>query len=200
MTEPKDYEWWEWRLDHALGDERRIRLQRAAARADLEPHEFLRRLVDRALKAAPKAKKPDLFETPAFKAFWDAYPWKAGKAEALKAWHEVVLGREVAGHFARILDSLEKHKRSRAWQEDGGKYIPRASTWLRQRRWEDEVRLVDKPGNGAARGPSLEERKVAARRQITTAGYSHHFTMFKRLEEAPTHEALSALLDEWGIG
>ena len=39
----------------------------------------------------------------------------------------------------KVLKSLSLLKNSDEWTKDDGKYIPHPSTWLNQRRWEDEV-------------------------------------------------------------
>jgi hypothetical protein len=36
-----------------------------------------------------------------------------------------------------ILDGVNRASRSDQWRKDGGQFIPFASTWLNQRRWED---------------------------------------------------------------
>ena len=38
-----------------------------------------------------------------------------------------------------ILSALSRQKQTPQWTKDNGQYIPNASTWLNQRRWEDEV-------------------------------------------------------------
>ena len=35
--------------------------------------------------------------------------------------------------------ALETQKKSDQWQRDNGAFIPHASTWLNQQRWEDEL-------------------------------------------------------------
>ena len=39
----------------------------------------------------------------------------------------------------KVLKSLSLLENSDEWTKDDGKYIPHPSTWLNQRRWEDEV-------------------------------------------------------------
>lgn len=38
----------------------------------------------------------------------------------------------------QIMDAVMTQKHSEQWVKDGGQFIPHASTWLNQRRWEDE--------------------------------------------------------------
>ena len=38
-----------------------------------------------------------------------------------------------------MLAAIEKQKQSAQWQDNGGQFIPHPSTWLNQRRWEDEL-------------------------------------------------------------
>lgn len=68
--------------------------------------------------------------------FWDDYPRKVNKAQAIKAWEKLRPDPELA---AKIKTALNHAKQSRDWTKDDGAFIPHASTWLNQRRWEDEV-------------------------------------------------------------
>lgn len=67
----------------------------------------------------------------AFLAFWDAYPRKAGKQDAKKAFGKVTEPLE------KLLDAIEQQKKSKQWQRDDGQYIPYPATWLNQGRWDD---------------------------------------------------------------
>lgn len=75
-----------------------------------------------------------------FSEFWAAYPRKAGKGAAEKAWAKLKADDALT---ETILAAIEKHKTSDQWKKDGGKYIPHPSTWLNQRRWEDEVESAE---------------------------------------------------------
>ena len=94
-----------------------------------------------------RAKAPD-YDADGFAAFWAAYPKKAGKADALKAWNklapDVVLQEQMG-------KALEVQKQSQQWRKDGGQYIPMPATWLNGRRWEDEAPQTQ-----------VEQRKKAA--------------------------------------
>ena len=76
------------------------------------------------------AYKPDWFD-----ALWKIYPKKNAKIAAQKKWDALKPDRETC---RAILAGLERDKRSDQWQRDGGKYIPMLSTYLNQRRWEDQ--------------------------------------------------------------
>ena len=41
--------------------------------------------------------------------------------------------------LSAILSSLDYLKTTDQWQRDNGKYIPNPSTWLNQKRWQDEA-------------------------------------------------------------
>lgn len=71
-----------------------------------------------------------------FAEFWSAYPLKKAKATAEKAWAKLKPSAELQ---ASILSAIAAHKLSADWMRDGGQYIPHPTTWLNQRRWEDEV-------------------------------------------------------------
>ena len=89
-------------------------------------------------KAEPKprargkrsAYKPDWFD-----ALWKIYPKKNAKLAAQKKWDALKPDRETC---RAILAGLERDKRSEQWQKDKGQYIPLLSTYLHQRRWEDQ--------------------------------------------------------------
>jgi hypothetical protein len=66
-----------------------------------------------------------------FLSFWHAYPSKTGKGEAWKSWNKN--GRPP---LDIILQAIETQKKGRRWIEG---YIPNPSTWLNQKRWEDEI-------------------------------------------------------------
>ena len=85
-----------------------------------------------------------------FDRFWQAYPKKKAKQDAMKAWAklapDMALCREMSA-------ALKWQKQSEQWTRDGGQYIPHPGKWLRQRLWEDEP---DGP-DGAADEPGGEE-------------------------------------------
>ena len=69
-----------------------------------------------------------------FEKFWSKYPnKKCGKSTAFNAWKKQNGSRPPAEDLISI---LENHKSSEQWQRDGGQYIPMATTWLNQKRWE----------------------------------------------------------------
>jgi hypothetical protein len=70
----------------------------------------------------------------AFEKFWDAYPKKAGRAAAFAAW--VVLDPDEL-LVGVILAGVGKARRSAAWQNAEGRFVPRAAAWLVDRRWEE---------------------------------------------------------------
>lgn len=87
-------------------------------------------------ESKPKARgrrsayKPDWFD-----ALWKIYPRKDAKAAAQKKWDALRPDRETC---RAMMAGLERDKRSEQWQRDGGRYIPMLSTYLNQRRWEDQ--------------------------------------------------------------
>ena len=67
-----------------------------------------------------------------FDLFWESYPRKTGKQEAMKAFARVKVPLDT------LLNALEIQRRSDQWVRDGGRYIPYPATWLNQARWEDD--------------------------------------------------------------
>lgn len=72
----------------------------------------------------------------AFSIFWDAYPRRVGRTAAEKAFNKLKPSGPV---LEAMLVALAQQKRQPQWTKDGGQFIPHASTWINQRRWEDEI-------------------------------------------------------------
>ncbi len=70
-----------------------------------------------------------------FDRFWRAYPRRESKAEAVKWWQR---HRPDEATVALMLDAIARKMQAAEWQQEGGRYINLPSTWLNQRRWEDE--------------------------------------------------------------
>lgn len=95
-------------------------------------------------RTEPAGAAPSIQEQ-RFAEFWQLYPKKVGKADALKAWKRAKVTAEL---FERILDALSWQKESEQWHRDGGRFIPNPSTWINQGRWDNEPTEIP---NGSAR-------------------------------------------------
>lgn len=77
--------------------------------------------------------RPELFER-----FWKKYPLRGGRRDgrlaAVKAWDKLKPGMELCRIMSRALD---RKNWPESWTRDDGRYIPKASTWLNGRQWED---------------------------------------------------------------
>lgn len=80
--------------------------------------------------------------TPGFDQFWQAYPRKVGKAEALRAWHKMGL-EPLAGMIAQ---AVRAHIDGGQFSPDP-KYILYPVRWLTYRRFDDEAAAPDESGN-----------------------------------------------------
>ncbi len=78
-----------------------------------------------------------------FDSFWNAYPKKQAKTEAIKAFLKLTPDKEL---LDKMLEAIELFSRSDSWKYDNGRYIPLPSTWLNGKRWEDETITVKKKG------------------------------------------------------
>ena len=72
-----------------------------------------------------------------FREFWEQCARKVGKGTARR-----IFLRLPASLKPKIFAALELQKKSKQWQEDGGKYIPHPSTWLNREGWEDEADIL----------------------------------------------------------
>ena len=86
-----------------------------------------------------------------FEEFWSAYPVHIRKDRARTAFSHVDVPLQV------LLDAIRKQKRSHIWLKEGGRFIPHPDTWLRDRRWEDELpTAVPKGASGELGEAELE--------------------------------------------
>jgi hypothetical protein len=91
-----------------------------------------------------------------FDAFWHAYPRKVAKSAAAKAWAKLKAKPDLQD---AVMAGLDRAKASRQWSKDGGAFIPHASTWLNQRRWEDEPDGGSGDGSDQSMRDFLREQK-----------------------------------------
>ena len=75
----------------------------------------------------------------AFAKFWQAYPRKTARKKALESFRRV---KPDDALLAVMLQSVTAHQATDQWRRG---IIPHASTWLNQRRWEDELTAATKP-------------------------------------------------------
>ncbi len=80
-------------------------------------------------------KPPKGADADGFDEFWQAYPRKAGKGDALRAWKKIKPSAELR---SRIAAAIEAAKGCDQWQRENGRFIPNPATWLNQGRWEDD--------------------------------------------------------------
>lgn len=91
---------------------------------------------------------------PGFDRFWEAYPKKVSKEDAIRAFNRIGVDDILLG---RILSAIQKQKQTAQWQEDGGRFVPYPATWLNGRRWEDEVQAAPAGGPGPAPRPVVAQ-------------------------------------------
>lgn len=72
-----------------------------------------------------------------FESFWKQYPRKVAKRTALKSWQKL---NPVEQQLAS--EAIIKHIEYWKLKDTGAEYIPHASTWLNQGRWEDELDMT----------------------------------------------------------
>jgi len=85
-----------------------------------------------------------------FVEFWQAYPNKAKRKDAARAWRQVTAQRPP---LPDLLAALDDFKSTPQWVRDAGAFIPHASTWLRGQRWTEV-----QPSSSASENSEKKER------------------------------------------
>lgn len=73
-----------------------------------------------------------------FNQFYDKYPKKKAKPQALKAFLKLSPNDEL---LTLILMGVEKYSQTEDWRKEDGKYIPLPASFLNGRRWEDDIKI-----------------------------------------------------------
>lgn len=90
----------------------------------------------------------DNFYPSDFLSFWNLFPKKTGKGDALKAWKKIKPSDSLR---KKIVASVQEHiDKDAQWSRDDGRFIPNPSTFLNQRRFDDEV-IAGKLDTGASK-------------------------------------------------
>ena len=84
-----------------------------------------------------------------FKNFWSAYPKKAGKDAAKKAFAKRKFDEQA---FEKVMAALNEQKASEQWVKDAGQFIPHPATWLNQGRFDDELMVGGQQASSAFSG------------------------------------------------
>jgi hypothetical protein len=81
-----------------------------------------------------QGKKPADVLPSDFGLFWDAYPRKVKRLDAVRAW----LNAKHLPPIAGLLAAVETAKASEDWRKDGGKFIPYPASYINGERWTDK--------------------------------------------------------------
>jgi hypothetical protein len=79
---------------------------------------------------------PELAKLSDFELFWECYPRKKAKLDALKAWQQTAGVRPAIEQIIAAIEDMVKEHDSRA--DPKYTYLPFPATWLRQGRFFDE--------------------------------------------------------------
>ncbi len=87
---------------------------------------------------SPRARKLPHELPTGFLEFWEAWPKKDARSDAVRAWCQQRLDTD-ARRRAEAMAGLAGWKQQPQWTKDGGRYIPNPGTWLRGERWSDQA-------------------------------------------------------------
>ena len=102
-----------------------------------------------------------------FDSFWKFYPRKASKDAARKAWIKL---RPDVHVMQMIADNVKERVEKGEWRKDNQSFILHASTYLNQKRWEDEV--VDQQTQTQTRTNPDSMKSVSVMEKITDRSWA----------------------------
>jgi hypothetical protein len=71
-----------------------------------------------------------------FEDFWDIYPKKRGKETAKNSWYKLKGDEHL---YCDICNAVIAWSQTEDWLKNDGQFVPNASTFLNQKRWQDEI-------------------------------------------------------------
>lgn len=77
-----------------------------------------------------------------FNKFWEAYPKHISKVNALRVWNKLKPDLDLTN---KIIDSVERFKKTFSWNKNNGQFIPYPTSFLINERWNDEIEVNIQP-------------------------------------------------------
>lgn len=96
--------------------------------------------------AEPSKPEPENLYTDEFNEFWKAYPNKSGKKPAARAFKKLRARRSSRAFLDELIEDVTTRAKSFDWKKNNGQYIPMASTYLNQERWDDPAPVTTSDG------------------------------------------------------
>ena len=87
-----------------------------------------------------------------FIEFWKLYPRKVAKAAAERSWKK--LSNKTIQNIFNVI-----HEHLIRWKKTEIQFIPHASTWLNQKRWEDELESLPENENKSSIYKNIEKER-----------------------------------------
>lgn len=114
-------------------------------------------------KEGEEAPLSPVGEEDCFDILWKQHPNKKAKKDAQKAWKQV---EKIRPGIEELLRLHAIQCRWKAWNDNGGKFVPYMGTWLRGERWND-----------SKEEPVVTFREVPVDKSMQTAGVGRAVTL-----------------------
>ena len=92
--------------------------------------------------------------TNGFDLFYSPYPKKMARGDAEKAFKVISPDSDL---IQKMVAAIDNQKKSKDWLKDNGKWIPLPASWLRGKRWDDEVEISEEVNTDAIRRKKMED-------------------------------------------
>lgn len=113
-------------------EDSRLRQRRRRGREDVTPN-----VTSYSSSSSSKDPPTPMGLESLFLIWWEAYPLKIAKQDAVKAWAKI---HPDQGLLDKMLAAIDVQSKSQKWMKDEGAFIPHPASWLNKRRWEDDLK------------------------------------------------------------
>ena len=116
-----------------------------------------------------------------FERFWEAYPVKKGKHRALLLWKS----KKLAPHVDAIIQDIRlKLISDSQWQDK--QYIPYPTTYINQKRWEDEITPIKSKSSGLSLSdPFFDEKEDIERDELRESSIAGDYKVIDDVNLSP---------------
>lgn len=124
-----------------IDDNRLPKTRKSSGQNDESTRNLVVTIPDNKTQILNTDSKLDIVQSNRFEEFWQEYPKKKAKEACKKIWDKLNPDGNLIQQI--VLAVINSRENDPQWTSDGGQFIPMPSTYLNQKRWEDELVITN---------------------------------------------------------